>query len=306
MGRILLLGFLLTVAGALEGASSPGLLRADSNLVLISATVVDGSDHFVPDLRKTDFRLFEGGVLQQIASLSTEDVPLSVVIVFDASGSMARSIALAGEALRAFLDTSNPADEFSVVTVRSRPQLSLPFVRDPEDVFHCLGGIRGDGQTALLDSVYLAAGYVRTGRNPRKALLVISDGEDNQSRYTERELLDALRETDVSLYSIGVDIHPAQYAPGEPVQRTGADVLAALANATGGRYFEAWSPKDLAGIMQKIDIRQQYVLGYSPAPRNADGKYHRVELKLSRPARERHLRAFARPGYYAPLLKAAR
>jgi VWFA-related protein len=169
-----------------------------------------------------------------------------------------------------------------------------------------LSGVRGDGQTALLDSVYLAAGYVKKGRNPRKAVLVISDGEDNNSRYTESELLSALRETDVTLYSIGVNIRSAAYAPGGPPEQTGADVLSEIAGATGGRYFEAWSPKDLPDIMRKIDIRQQYVLGYSPAPLKADGKYHRVELRLAREARDRHLRAYARPGYYAPLIEAAR
>ena len=300
MGRILLLGFLVTVAGAPESASRARHLRADSNLVLINATVVDGSDRFVPDLRKTDFRLFEGGVLQQIASLSTEDAPLSAVIVFDASGSMKRSIPLAGEALQAFLDTANRADEYSVVTVRSHPELSLPFVRDPEDLLRCLAGIKGDGQTALLDAVYMAAGYVRKGSNARKAVLVISDGEDNHSRYTESELLDALRETDVTLYSIGVNVRAAPSAPGEPTERTGADILSEIAEATGGRYFEAWSPKDLPGIMAKLDIRRQYVLGYSPVPLKPDGKYHHVELRLARQARQRHLRAFARPGYYAP------
>jgi Ca-activated chloride channel homolog len=306
MGRILLLGFLATVAGAPESATRAARLRADSNLVLINATVVDGSDRFVTDLAKTDFRLFEGGVLQRIATLSTEDVPVSAVIVFDASGSMKRSIAMAGQALRTFLGTANPADEFSVVTVRSDPDLSLPFVRDPEELLRCLAGIEGDGETALLDAVYLAVGYVRKGSNPRKAVLVISDGEDNHSRYTESELLDALRETDVTLYSIGVNVRPAAYAAGEPPERTGADVLSEIAEATGGRYFEAWSPKDLPGIMAKIDIRRQYVLGYSPVPLKPDGKYHRVELRLARQARARHLRAFARPGYYAPLLQAAR
>lgn len=306
MGRILLLGLVLTVAGASESASGPRSLRADSNLVLISAAVVDRSDRFVPGLRKTDFRLFEGGVLQQITSLSAEDTPISAVIVFDASGSMAGAIPMAERALRKFLATANPADEFSVVTVRSCPELTLPFVPDSEDVLQALSGIKGDGRTALLDSVYMAAASARKGRQPRKAVLVISDGEDNHSRYSERELLDVLRETDVTLYSIGVDIRPAQYSPDGPLQRTGADVLSGLADATGGRYFEAWSPEDLTGIMSRIDIRRQYVLGYSPAPLKADGKYHRVDLRLARQTRERHLRAFSRPGYYAPLREPVR
>ncbi len=305
MGRILLAGFLLAVTGAPQSAPGSRPLRADSNLVLIAATVVDGSDRFVPDLRKTDFRVFEGGIPQQIASLSTEDAPISAVIVFDASGSMAGTIPMAGQALREFLNTANPADEFSIATVRSQPQLSLPFVSDPDAVLQCLCGLAGDGQTALLDSVYMAAAYARKGRYPRKAVLIISDGEDNNSRYTEREVLDALRESDVALYSIGVGIRLPEYSPEQNIQRTGAGLLSELAEATGGRYFEAWAPKDLPGIMRKIDIRQQYVVGYSPAPLKADGKYHRVELRLTRQARERHLRTFCRPGYYAPLLEAA-
>lgn len=306
MGRVLILGLVLAAAGAPESASSPRTLRADSNLVLVSATVVDDSDRVVPNLRKTDFQLFERGVPQRISSFAAEDVPISAVIVFDASGSMADSIPMAGRALREFLSNANPADEFSVVTVSSRPELVLPFVQSSDEVLKQLGGIGGVGQTALLDSVYLAANYVRKGRNPRKALLVISDGEDNNSRYTERELVGVLREADATLCSIGVDISAAPYSAGEPAQRTGADILSDLAEATGGRYFEAWSPKDLPGIMKKIDIRYQYVLGYSPAPLNADGKYHRVELRLARQARERHLRAFCRPGYYAPLPDAER
>ncbi|HEY1204134.1 MAG: VWA domain-containing protein [Bryobacteraceae bacterium] len=151
--------------------------------------------------------------MQQIATLSTEDAPVSAVIVFDASGSMKRSIPIAGLALREFLDTANPADEFSVVTVRARPEIALPFVSRPEDVLDCMRGIKGAGRTALLDSVYIAAAYVRKGRHPRKVVLVISDGEDNHSRHTERELLNVLRETDVTLYSIGVDIQTPQYSP---------------------------------------------------------------------------------------------
>ncbi len=302
MGRTLLLGLLLlTAAAAAENAFAPRPLRAESNLVLISATVFDGTDHFVPDLSKADFRVFEGGVRQQIATLSTEDTPVSAVIVFDASGSMADSVPMAMRAVREFLDAANPADEFSVVTVRDHAELALPFSTDPQAVLQCLGGVRGDGRTALLDAVYMAAGYVRKGRNPRKAVLVISDGADNNSRYTEGELLDVLRETDATLYSIGVDIAPAPYSPDAPLQRTGADVLFEAAEATGGRYFEAWSAKDLPGIMNKLDIRYEYVLGYTPTPLNADGKYHRVEVKLSRVARQRHLHAYARPGYYAPV-----
>jgi Ca-activated chloride channel family protein len=305
LGRLLLLGFLLASVARPEGPFHGAVLRSDSNLVLISATVVDNSDHFVSHLRKDDFQLYERGVGQRIASFAAEDIPISAVVVFDASGSMAGSIPLAGQALREFLNTSNPADEFAIVTVRDHPELTMPFAPLSDEVADRVAAIRPGGQTALLDSVYMAAQYARQGKNPRKAVLIISDGEDNDSRYTELELLRMLRESDVTLYSIGVDVSPAPFSPDGPVQ-TGADVLADLAESTGGRYFEAYSPKDLPKIMSGIDIRFEYVLGYSPEPLRPDGRYHRVELKLAPEARRRHLRAYSRPGYYAPLVESAR
>jgi Ca-activated chloride channel family protein len=296
MSRILVLGLVVAAAGVSGGPGSRPL-RADSNLVLIGATVVDGADRFVTGLRREDFRISEGGVEQRIVSLSSEDAPVSAVVVFDASGSMARAIPMASQALHQFLEAANPADEFSVVTVRSRPALSLGFVGDPRDVVAGLGEVRGAGETALFDSVYMALSQVRRAHNARKALLVISDGGDNHSRYTERELIDALREADVKVYAIGLGDEQPEFS---------GEVLGALADATGGRYFEAWSAKDLPGIMKRIDIRSEYVLGYSPDPLKADGKYHRVELSLTRQARARHLHAFWRRGYYAPSLLAAR
>jgi Ca-activated chloride channel family protein len=263
--------------------------------------VVDSSDHFVSNLQRHDFRLYEQGVLQQIVSFGQEDTPISAVVVFDASGSMAHSVPLAAQAFREFLRTSNPADEFALVTVRSRPELTMGFVPCSDDVSDSLATVRPGGETALLDAVYLAAQYAKKGRNPRKALFVISDGEDNNSRYTEEELLRMLREADVTLYSIGVGVRPAAFSPDGPTE-SGADILNDLADATGGRYFEAYSARDLPEIMKKIDIRFQYVLGYSPEPLTPDGKYHRVELKLAPDARRQHLRAYYRPGYYAPLL----
>lgn len=292
---------LLLVAAAWPGSvSGVRPLRSESNLVLIPATVVDNADHFVSDLRKDDFQLFDRGKPQQIASLSIEDAPISACIVFDVSRSMTDSIGLARQALRKFLDTANPADEFCVIAVRGRPELSLRFVPRSEEVADHLTGMAPDGRTALLDAVYLAAAYVRNGRNPRKALLVVSDGEDNNSRYTEREVLRVLREADVTLYSIGTGIQQRPFSPDDHTQ-TGPDLLTDLAESNGGRYFEADRPSDIPDVIRRIDIRYQYVIGYAPSLRDRDGKYHRVELKLARYARQRHLRALCRPGYYAPL-----
>ncbi len=286
---------------ALRGSPA---LRTETNLAVVGASVVDSRDRFVADLARDDFRIFEHGAEQHIASFSLEDAPISVAIVLDSSRSMRDEMALAHDAVRAFLQTSNPQDEFSLITVRDRPELSLEFVRDAETVLGRIAGSPAHGQTALLDSVYLAASRLRKGVNPRKALLVISDGVDNHSRYTEAELLRLLQESGSTLYAIGVGMRemPAWVPEGER-QPTGADVLTDLALETGGRYFEVSDAKELPRIMRRLDIRYQYVLGFDPVPLRADGKYHRVDLRLSRRAKSRHLHAYWRPGYYAPLAK---
>jgi Ca-activated chloride channel homolog len=297
-GAILGLCFLLATSVLPETRFRDKPLRSESDLVLVGATVVDRTDHFVSNLKKDDFRLFERKSEQSIKTFSVEETPLSVGIVFDASGSMRAALPLAQQALRAFMQAANPADEFCVVSVRSRPELSLRFVSNAENVLSHLAGATSGGQTALLDAVYLAAGYVKNGRNPRKMLLVISDGEDNNSRYTEEEVLALLRETDSTLYSIGTGIRLPEFSPDERTQ-AGDSLLTELAESTGGRYFQADHPRDLPDIINRIDIRYQYVIGFSPKPLQHDGKYHPIELKLAKGVR-RHLRAFCRPGYKAP------
>ena len=273
--------FLLATSVWPEARFKDKPLRSESDLVLVGATVVDRTDHFVSNLTKGDFRLFERKSEQNIKTFSIEETPLSVGIVFDASGSMRAAIPLAQQALRAFMQAANPADEFCVVSVHSRPELSMRFVSDADDVLIHLAGATSGGQTALLDAVYLAAGYVKSGRNPRKLLLVISDGEDNNSRYTEEEVLGLLRETDATLYSIGTGIQPPQFSSDEKTQ-TGDSLLTELAESTGGRYFQADRPRDLPDIINRIDIRYQYVIGFSPTPLQHDGKYHPIELRLAK------------------------
>jgi Ca-activated chloride channel family protein len=299
---VLRLVMLASVCILASGAEPSGSFRAGTNLALVDATVVDRHERFIPDLDRSDFRVFERGAEQHIKSFALEDAPISIAIVLDSSGSMKRALPLACQAVRAFLQTANPDDEFSVVTVRDRPEISLEFVRRSEDVLARMETAAAGGETALLDSVYLAASYLGSGVNKRKAILVISDGEDNHSRYTEAELVRLLRECGSTLYAIRVGIpeQPA-YVPDGFKPKTGADILNDLAEETGGRYFETGDARELPGIMSRLDIRYQYVLGFAPDPREADGKYHRVDVKLSRRARSRHLQAYWRPGYYAPL-----
>jgi Ca-activated chloride channel family protein len=280
-----------------------GGFRVQTDLTLIDASVVDRGDRFIPGLDRSDFRIFDRGVEQRITSFSMEDAPVSLAVVFDSSGSMTGSLPLAREALAAFLRRANPRDEYCMVTVRGHPELTAGFTRNPEEALARVSGAPPSGSTALFDAVFLALDALRQAANARKAVLVISDGEDNNSRYTELELIDRLREGGANLYAIGVGVANAPIlTPGLFFQRppSGGDVLSDLAEESGGRYFEAGEPRDLPGVMDRIDLRYQYVLGFTPAPLRADGKYHRIDLKLAGRARQSGLRAYWRRGYYAP------
>ncbi len=286
----------LLSAAPRQGVTKP--LHVDSNLVLIGTTVTDQSGRFVPYLREKDFRLFDEGVEQRIRSVSVEDAPVSFGIVFDSSGSMAATLGVAKQALRGFLETANPDDEFFLVTVRSRPELTTGFLSDANDLLAKMSLETAHGYTALIDSVYLAASRLKQARNRRRALLVISDGKDNCSRYKQRDLKSLLRETDASVYSIGIRSSPVSFSPegGWPSE---LDLLAGIAEETGGRYFEASDARELRGIFDRLDIRLQYVVSYRPEAVSADGRYHKVKLKLAGRAHSEHLMAFWKPGYYS-------
>lgn len=277
--------------------------RVQSNLTLIDASVVDRADRFIPGLDRSQFRIFERGVEQRITAFSLEDAPVSFVIVFDVSGSMAGAIPLAREALASLLRRGGPQDEYCVVTVRSRPQLAMDFTRDPGPALARIGAAPPAGATALFDAVYLALHALRRGANSRKALLVISDGLDNNSRYTALETLRALRESYANLYAVGVGSARAPSLFPDPIllhSPPGAEALGDLARESGGRYFEAEDPADLPGVLERLNVRYTYVLGYTPVPLYRDGKYHRVDLKLAGRARQSGFRAYWRRGYYAP------
>ncbi len=292
MSRYLCAAALLALALA-NPAAAAGPLRADSNLILVNATVLDKTDHFVTGLSKDNFRLYDQGVEQEISSVSVEDIPISLGIVFDASRSMTPVIPMARQAMRALLGAANPNDEYFIVQVRSRPRISLDFVTRPDEVLASLGAIEPGGRTTLLDAVYLAADHLKRARNPRKALLVITDGKDNNSRYSQRELLRFLSESGATLYAVGLNIHTPTPEGGIPDE---ADLLDLLARQTGGRYFECQTAADLPAVARKLDIRYQYVLGYRPPALKLDGRYHSVKLRL---AHAGGMRAYWRPGYYA-------
>jgi Ca-activated chloride channel homolog len=284
-------------------AERPNRLRTDANLVLIHATVVDRRDHFLMNIRPENFRVFDRSTERRVSSFSLEEAPASIVVVLDTSGSMAGSLSLARQALKVFLDSADPRDEVSIITVGTQPKVIQDFSTDYGTVLDELMQARTSGYTALLDSIVLAVNHMRAAHYSRRAILVISDGAENSSRYTERELVDRLRESDATVYSIGVGLPPAPPRVSDVPQDSesrGDLLLMTIAEETGGRYFEAESPKDLVAIMRNVDFRYAYVLGYVPDASQMDGKYHRVRLKLIGLERKIGARAFARPGYYAP------
>ncbi len=277
-------------------------IRIDTTLVLINVTVTTPMNQVVTGLDKEHFRLFEDRVEQEVSQFSSEDTPLSVGLVFDVSGSMGNKLQRARQAAAQFFKTANPEDEFFLLQFSDRPQLMVPFTVQTEEIQNRLAFAQSKGRTALLDALYMAMDHMKKARNPRKAVLIISDGGDNSSRFTESEVKNMVREADVQVYAIGIFEHIS--ARGRTAEElSGPSLLTELAEQTGGRHFPVENLNDLPDIAAKIgiDLRNQYVLGYAPTNRERDGKYRRVKVELVQPRGLPPLRAYYRTGYYAPV-----
>jgi Ca-activated chloride channel family protein len=281
--------------------SRPSNIRIDKTLVLINVTVTDPLNRIVTGLEKEHFRLFEDKVEQQITQFSSEDAPISIGLVFDTSGSMGSKLQKSRQAAAEFFKTANPADEFFLVQFNDRPELSVPFTTDTDRLQSTLTFTQSRGRTALLDSVYLAMHEMKKAHNPRKALLIISDGGDNSSRYTETEIKNAVREADVQIFAIGI-FESFGNRGRTPEEAAGPGLLNELAEQTGGREYAVENVAELPDIAAKIgvELRNEYILGYTPKNRERDGKYRKVIVKLNQPRGLPPLRAYFRLGYYAP------
>ncbi len=281
--------------------SRPVDLRVNRTVVLVNVTVTDPLNRFVTGLEKQHFRLYEDKIEQVITAFSCDDAPISIGLVFDTSGSMGAKMQKSREAAAEFFKTANPADEFFLVQFNDRPELSVPFTTDTDKLQSTLTFTQSRGRTALLDSVYLAMHEMKKAHNPRKALLIISDGGDNSSRYTETEIKNAVREADVQIFAIGIFESMANRGR-TPEEAAGPSLLNELAEQTGGREYPVENLSELPDIAAKIgtELRNEYILGYSPKNRERDGKYRRVQVKLNQPRGLPPLRAYYRLGYYAP------
>lgn len=289
---------------AVEGAPAlkarPGeRIRVNVNLVLIPLTVTDPMDRLVTGLEKDNFFVYEDNHPENIKSFSAEDAPVSIGVIFDLSGSMTNKILRARDSILEFMRTSNPQDEFFVIGFNDRPELIEDFTSSTEQIEERLATVKAGHRTALLDAIYFGLDKMKQARYSRKALLVVSDGGDNRSRYTEGEVRSVVRESGVQIYSIG--IFDPEAATTE--ERMGPLLLNDISDETGGRLFKVDDLGEMSDIAAKIsaELRNEYVLGYTPSNPKHDGKWRKVKVKLVPPQGLPQLTVHARNGYYAPL-----
>src|SRR5215468_731713 len=257
-----------------EERKPPSNIRIDTNLVLVPVTVCDPLNRPVTGLEKEHFRVYEDKIEQAITHFSMDDEPVAVGLVFDVSGSMGPKLQKSRQAAAAFFRTANTEDEFFLIEFNDSPKLSVPLTRNVEDIQNRLTFSQSKGRTALLDAIMLAMTEMKRSKKNRKALLIISDGGDNSSRYSESEVRNLVREADVLIYAIGV-FEPYGNRGRTPEEAAGPGLLNDLCEQTGGRHLPA-DVNELPDIAGKIgvELRNRYVLGYSPTNKTRDGKYH--------------------------------
>lgn len=279
-----------------EEARHQSTIRVDTNLILVPVSVNDALNRPVTGLERENFRVFEDKTEQKISQFAMDDDPVAVGLVFDTSGSMGSKLQRSRMAASQFFKTANDEDEFFLVEFDNSPRLEVKLTKDTGQIENQLTFSQSKGSTALLDAIYLALHEMKRSKKNKKALLIISDGGDNHSRYTATEVRNLVRESDVLIYSIGV------FGGGSTAEEAGGPgLLANISEQTGGRMFEA-NPVELPDIAQKIgvELRNRYVIGYSPQRQPNDGKYHRIRVVIVPPRGLRQLRAHWRTGYNAP------
>ena len=287
-----------------SGVTLPALksrpLRVDVNLVLVPVTVVDSLNRPVIDLPQQNFSLLEGGVPQKIQFFSSEDAPISVALILDFSGSMRDKIEYELQAVEQFFQNANPDDDYYVITVSDHPTLVADSSQSTNTILAHLAAIEPKGMTALYDSIYLGVNKLRTARYKRRAMVIISDGGDNRSRYTLKEIKSVLAESDVLTYSIGI-------FDGIPIplfksveERMGRKWLDDVTRVSGGRNIPADDRRQIPKISALIsrEMRNQYVLGYHPTDPNYDGKWRKISVKLAENPGQMHVHF--KEGYVAP------
>lgn len=284
-----------------KGFKAGGTLHVDVEMALVNVTVTDPYNRLVTGLDPDNFRVFEDNIEQEVVTFSAEDVPISIGVIFDFSGSMSNKVGKAREAALQFFKTANPQDEFFLVSFNERAELTSAFTSSVEDLQSRLMLTAPKGRTALLDAIYLGLSEMRGAHNAKRALLILSDGGDNHSRYNESDIKRLVREADTQLYAIGI-FDPLGSRNRTPEELKGPSLLSEITEMTGGRVFAVERLEDLPDIATKIgmELRNQYVLGYRPSNKAHDARWRKIKIKLRAPRGLPPLTVYAKTGYYAP------
>ena len=276
----------------------PSRFRVDVDQVLVPVLVTDPIGRLVTGLEQKNFTLYEDRIPQHLNSFYVEDAPVTVGVILDLSGSMSDKIEKARKSVMALLRTSNPKDEYFVIAFNDRPVLLADFTSSIDDIESDLLTTEAQHRTALLDAIYMGIEKMRFAKYDRKALIIVSDGGDNRSRYTEHEVRNAVIESDVQVFSMGIfDLFAFT-----PEERNGPTLLSDICKATGGRMFPVHDTDDMQNIASQISasIRYEYVLGYKPSDTRKDGKWRKLKVTLTTPKGLPSLTISARTGYYGP------
>jgi VWFA-related protein len=275
-------------------------LAVDVELVQLPVSVLDKNGHPFRDLGQQHFRVFEDRVQQDISLFKQEDVPISVGLVIDASGSMQNKLDRLNTAALAFVRSSNPEDETFIVSFADQANLEQDFTTSIRQLGRSLDAISPNGNTALHDAVRFAARHLERGTHEKKVLLVVSDGEDNKSGFKFEDVLEEIREADVIIYTVGL-----MSANGDllsPFPGKAKKTIKKYAEVTGGRSFFPKSVDDVDEVCQQIarELRNQYTIGYRPSNEKMDGAWRKVTVQVSPPKGASKLRVRTKQGYYAP------
>jgi Ca-activated chloride channel family protein len=273
-------------------------VRLGINLVSVPVTVMDPYDRFVVGLKKESFEVYDEKIKQDIVFFAEEDAPLTIGVVFDISGSMKEKIERARVALRRFIETSHTDDEFFLIGFNERAELLQDFTGSGDQIVSRLALREPQGRTALYDASYLAIEKISHGQHTRRAILIVSDGMDNSSRYTYSQLREMIKETGIQIYAIGIF---SVYHRSSQDEAVGRSILEEITAITGGRAFFPENPVELDDVITRIalELRHQYNIGFYPTNVAYDGSWHRLRIKVNPPRGLPRLKWRAREGYYA-------